>query len=555
MLLRPMTTNTRSLALVLAAVAVAAAVTSCGPDALNAKKHSFASRHDELSTSVVISQVYGGGGNAGATYNADFVELFNRGTTAVNVTNWSVQYASATGTTNANWSVTSLGAFGMLQPGKYLLVALADGANGGALPTPNVTGTTNMSASAGKVALVNNTTPIAVPCPAASAYVDFVGFGGSNCSEGAPTAAISVTESAARRTSGCTETDSNSADFTVGAPTPRNNAVAAATCSTVVTDAGVPDAGSGSGDAGCQVFTSWPTAFTRAGYSFGRETTWGELHTIAPSMNDGGSSILTLEAFFGNGFTTPDSYTFGPGDSYGSCDICPLLGRNCLSPANCEFNYFPQGGTATVTTATESTAAGQLVGSLDAVKFVEWDTDLDEEIAGGECVIITTPVNLSWGNTTDGGTGGGTGGGGGATGGGAGGGADGGADGGAGGGAGGGSGGGGGTNDGGINDGGTGGGTGTGGGRGGFGGGSGRTDAGVDAGSGGGTGGGSGGGAGGGTGGGEMGGSSLFGGGVGGGTGGGGNKSSGCAGCSSDGGAVGPLLVMLLGALRSRRRK
>jgi uncharacterized protein len=31
-----------------------------------------------LSNGVVISQVYGGGGNAGAPYNSDFIELFNR---------------------------------------------------------------------------------------------------------------------------------------------------------------------------------------------------------------------------------------------------------------------------------------------------------------------------------------------------------------------------------------------------------------------------------------------------------------------------------------------
>ncbi len=30
-----------------------------------------------VSTDVVISQVYGGGGNSGATYKNDFIELFN----------------------------------------------------------------------------------------------------------------------------------------------------------------------------------------------------------------------------------------------------------------------------------------------------------------------------------------------------------------------------------------------------------------------------------------------------------------------------------------------
>ena len=34
---------------------------------------------------VVISQVYGGGGNSGATLKNDFIEIFNRGSAAVNV--------------------------------------------------------------------------------------------------------------------------------------------------------------------------------------------------------------------------------------------------------------------------------------------------------------------------------------------------------------------------------------------------------------------------------------------------------------------------------------
>ncbi len=43
-----------------------------------------------VSTSVVISQVYGGGGNSGAMYQNDFIELYNLGSTAVSVTGWTV---------------------------------------------------------------------------------------------------------------------------------------------------------------------------------------------------------------------------------------------------------------------------------------------------------------------------------------------------------------------------------------------------------------------------------------------------------------------------------
>ena len=51
-----------------------------------------------IKAQVVISQVYGGGGNTGATLTHDFIELYNRGTAAVDISDWSLQYASATGT-------------------------------------------------------------------------------------------------------------------------------------------------------------------------------------------------------------------------------------------------------------------------------------------------------------------------------------------------------------------------------------------------------------------------------------------------------------------------
>jgi predicted extracellular nuclease len=53
---------------------------------------------------VVISQVYGGGGNVGSTLRNDFIELFNRGNTTVSLAGWSVQYASASG---ISWDRTS----------------------------------------------------------------------------------------------------------------------------------------------------------------------------------------------------------------------------------------------------------------------------------------------------------------------------------------------------------------------------------------------------------------------------------------------------------------
>src|SRR5450759_1022350 len=49
-------------------------------------------------SAVRISQAYGGGGNGGALYRRDFVEIFNAGNITLDVTGWSIQYASAAGT-------------------------------------------------------------------------------------------------------------------------------------------------------------------------------------------------------------------------------------------------------------------------------------------------------------------------------------------------------------------------------------------------------------------------------------------------------------------------
>ena len=174
-----------------------------------------------ISPTLVISQVYGGGGNAGATLKNDFMELHNRGTAPVDVTGWSVQYASSTGT---NWNVTTLS--GTIQPGRYYLIKQAAGTGGTVeLPNADAIGTTAMSATAGKVVLVTNNTmiPAGTSCP--SGLVDLVGYGSAtNCFEGAgPTATLSNTTAALRNGEGCTETDNNNADFTAGAPNPRNS--------------------------------------------------------------------------------------------------------------------------------------------------------------------------------------------------------------------------------------------------------------------------------------------------------------------------------------------
>ncbi|WP_155357339.1 ExeM/NucH family extracellular endonuclease [Acrocarpospora macrocephala] len=186
---------------------------------------------------VVISQVYGGGGNSGAPLSNDYVEVFNRSGAPVSLAGWSVQYTSATGTGNFGSNKTNL--TGTVAPGQYHLIQLQAGTTpSGSLPTPDDIGTINMSGTAGKVALVHSTDGLAcngstVVCtPEQLALVaDLVGFGTANFFEGSAAApTLSNTTAAFRKSAGCADTDDNAADFEAGAPAPRNSATAAAPC-------------------------------------------------------------------------------------------------------------------------------------------------------------------------------------------------------------------------------------------------------------------------------------------------------------------------------------
>ncbi|MCV2368359.1 ExeM/NucH family extracellular endonuclease [Roseateles oligotrophus] len=178
------------------------------------------------SSGVVISQVYGGGGNTGATIKNDFIEIFNAGQVDVNIGDWSVQYASATGT---SWQVTKIPAGTMLAAGRYLLISQAAG-TGGTVLVGDVLGTIAMSGTAGKVALASSGTALSGANPSGGALVDLVGYGLANGFETAPTPILSNTTAAQRNAAGCSDSDNNSADFAVLAPAPRNLLTAANVC-------------------------------------------------------------------------------------------------------------------------------------------------------------------------------------------------------------------------------------------------------------------------------------------------------------------------------------
>ena len=180
---------------------------------------------------IVINEVYGGGGNSGATYTNDFVELINRGTTSVTLTGATLQYASATGAFNQYHPLPNI----TLAPGQTFLIQEAAGSGGTTpLPSPDYvapiptnfgTGTNAnpgfaMQASNVKIALVSD--GVQITGPTSSNVLDFVGTGTANQFEGTGAATGMNNTSSVSRLNGA-DTNNNSTDFTAGSPTPTNS--------------------------------------------------------------------------------------------------------------------------------------------------------------------------------------------------------------------------------------------------------------------------------------------------------------------------------------------
>ena len=159
---------------------------------------------------VVISEVYGGGGNNGAPLTNDFIELFNPTDEDIDLAGWSVEYFAASGNTGGSTALT-----GIIPAGGYFLIQLSAGNNKdlAALPTPDATGSLSMAGANGSVELTDD----------AASTVDLVGYGTASRVETAGALGLSNSTSASRAEDGA-DTDDNSADFTAGDPTPTNSA-------------------------------------------------------------------------------------------------------------------------------------------------------------------------------------------------------------------------------------------------------------------------------------------------------------------------------------------
>ncbi len=157
---------------------------------------------------LVINEVYGGGGNSGADYTHDFVELFNSTDEPIDLDGYAVTYYSSSGNPGGGACALS----GTVAPGTHFLIQQNPGAGGTTpLPDPDAECGASMSGSSGSVELTSG-----------EEVVDLVGYGSASLFEGSAAAeGLSNTTSASR--TDAVDTDDNAADFTRGEPTPTNS--------------------------------------------------------------------------------------------------------------------------------------------------------------------------------------------------------------------------------------------------------------------------------------------------------------------------------------------
>jgi hypothetical protein len=311
-------------------------------------------------TGLVVGQIFGGGGNAGAPYANDYVELFNRGSSPVSLTGWSLQYATGSG---SSWSVTSLA--GSIPAGGSYLVQFAGGTTGSALPAPDATGTTNLAATSGKIALVRSGTALtcgatAGSCASTALVEDLVGYGTASDYEGSgPAPGLSATTAAVRTGSGCTDADVNATDFSAAVPTPRNSAAALQPCSVTPPPAAGPSA---SAAVEVEVEPVLSISLERATLNFGKTT-----GSTAPAPLSQRVSVLN---------NSPAGYTLTVGRTAFTPSDLPLA-LQATAPTNAQIAPpFASGAFVGIPAAPASAITVGTTASTSASGGDRWETNV-----------------------------------------------------------------------------------------------------------------------------------------------------------------------------------
>lgn len=174
-------------------------------------------------TDLVIKEVYGAGGNSGAVLNADFVELYNPTASAIALAGKTLQYRSAGG--GVGGTVTLAGS---VPANSHFLVQMsAAGTTGAALPAPDQVAdpAIGMAGAGGQVILGTATTYGSGNLAGAAGVIDAFGTSGATSFEGAAAGSPASGTQSLNRTATGADTDNNTADFTLAAPTPTASGV------------------------------------------------------------------------------------------------------------------------------------------------------------------------------------------------------------------------------------------------------------------------------------------------------------------------------------------
>ncbi|HBB88013.1 MAG TPA: hypothetical protein DC047_10395 [Blastocatellia bacterium] len=194
--------------------------------------------HPAAAGDIVLSQIYSNGGNAGSTYQNNYLELFNRTDNPIDFDGWRIYFTSANGSFDQAISFTSSRQI-FIGGHQYLLIRFGPDSSNGAplspdlivppdnptipglppLPPPQISPSGKVFLTMPGVNAFGNT------CPPNSQIVDFVGYGATaSCYEGSgPTGTTGNSTAALRKAGGCTDADNNASDFDVSAPSPRNS--------------------------------------------------------------------------------------------------------------------------------------------------------------------------------------------------------------------------------------------------------------------------------------------------------------------------------------------
>jgi hypothetical protein len=240
-----------------------------GREAIDSENFNVVDCAGDSGSPMVISQIFGGGGNFGADYNSDFVEIHNRSSEAYDLSGHSLQYASDSGTFDVPDNVALFPNGTIIPPGAFYLIQVNStiGQYGAPfIPDLALNPGFGVGQTNGKLALVNSTTLLGGECPTANPLVlDFVGFGqAANCSEGgSPTLNTNVNRAALRKNGGCLDSNQNFADFELQLPNPRTLADTPVDCGAACAADFNGDGGIDGGDVE-SFFVAWAAAESTA---------------------------------------------------------------------------------------------------------------------------------------------------------------------------------------------------------------------------------------------------------------------------------------------------